>query len=120
IPGAELVKRVGDGELLMLVEVKDAAGHSYRDSGFVDLRPITPDLQKKTWVSTWRRLRFRETTRLGFFYMTPKAASIALCKRVFAYRTLSMTRSLKSGREFRTGNSGRHSRTCAITSTVLI
>ena len=81
IPGAELVKRVDDGELLMLVEVKDAAGHSYRDSGFVDLRPITPDLQKKTWVSTWEAFALPGDYKVSFLLYDPKSGEHSFAQK---------------------------------------
>jgi len=66
IPGGELVKRVSDGEMVTLVEVKDAAGHTYRDSGIVNLRSMTPDLHKKTWVSTWEAFALPGQYRVSF------------------------------------------------------
>ncbi|HKT50360.1 MAG TPA: hypothetical protein VJV96_08680 [Candidatus Angelobacter sp.] len=81
IPGAELVKRVADGELLMLVEVKDSAGHSYRDSGFVDLRPITPDLHKKTWVSTWEAFALPGDYRVSFLLYDGKSGEHSFAQK---------------------------------------
>jgi hypothetical protein len=66
IPGDELVKRVADGELVALVEVEDAAGHTYRDSGLINLRPITPDLHKKTWESTWEAFALPGQYKVSF------------------------------------------------------
>lgn len=81
IPGAELVKRVADSELLMLVEVKDAAGHSYRDSGFIDLRPITPDLHKKTWVSTWEAFALPGDYKVNFLLYDPKSGEHSFAQK---------------------------------------
>lgn len=81
IPGAELVKRVADGELLMLVDVKDAAGHSYRDSGFIDLRPITPDLHKKTWVSTWEAFALPGDYKVSFLLYDPKSGEHSFAQK---------------------------------------
>lgn len=53
IPGSELVKRAADGQLIALAQVEDAAGHRYRDFGFIDLKQIKPELRKRTWESTW-------------------------------------------------------------------
>ena len=81
IPGPELVKRVPDGELLTLVEVKDAAGHSYRDSGFIDLRPITPDLHKKTWVSTWEAFALPGDYKVNFLLYDPKSGEHSFAQK---------------------------------------
>jgi hypothetical protein len=81
IPGGELVKRVADGELLMLVEVKDAAGHSYRDSGLVDLRPITPDLHKKTWVSTWEAFALPGDYKVSFLLYDGKSGEHSFAQK---------------------------------------
>ena len=81
IPGAELVKRAADSQLLMLVEVKDAAGHSYRDSGFIDLRPITPDLHKKTWVSTWEAFALPGDYKVSFLLFDPKSGEHSFAQK---------------------------------------
>jgi hypothetical protein len=53
VPGSELVKRSGDGELIGLVQVIDQHGNRYHDYGRIELSPMKSGLEKQTLQSTW-------------------------------------------------------------------
>src|SRR5262249_5963123 len=46
IPGGEVARRRGNGQLIMLVQMTDAAGGRYRSHGIVDLDDVKPEVTK--------------------------------------------------------------------------
>jgi len=53
VPGGELVKRRGDGRLVMLVQITDAAGRSFRNHGILDLGDVKPAMAKTDFPFSW-------------------------------------------------------------------
>jgi hypothetical protein len=50
VDGVELVKRQGKGNLLMLVQLRDQAGHVYQDSNSISLMNVTPETSRTDTV----------------------------------------------------------------------
>lgn len=73
IPGSELVKRSADGQLIALAQVEDAAGHPYRDFGFIDLKQIKPELRKRTWESTWEAYALPGLYKVSLLLYDPRS-----------------------------------------------
>lgn len=53
LPGSELIRRRKDGELTLLVQVTDASGRFYRNSGTLELEKLKPELAQGTVVFSW-------------------------------------------------------------------
>jgi hypothetical protein len=53
LPGSELVRRRQDGQLILLVQVTDASGRTYRNFGILGLESLKPELVKSDVVFSW-------------------------------------------------------------------
>ena len=53
LPGSELIRRRHDGDLVLLVQVTDAAGHAYRNFAILELQSLKPELAKTDVIFTW-------------------------------------------------------------------
>lgn len=73
VPGSELIKRAADGQLIALAQVEDAAGHRYRDFGFIDLKQIKPELRKRTWESTWEAYALPGRYKVSLLLYDPRS-----------------------------------------------
>jgi len=53
LPGSELIRRRQDGNLILLVQVTDAAGRAYRNFGILELQSLKPELAKSDVIFSW-------------------------------------------------------------------
>jgi|GEM_PF-5028941 len=53
LDGREVVKRTGRGELLVFLEIQDAAGKAFQNDSLLDLHDLKPDIDKQDITISW-------------------------------------------------------------------